>query len=189
VFDTETSGLYVPLKDRYKLPNYKYLNNYNSCRILSISWILAQGKKQLSSSYFLVKPDGFHISEESIKVHGITKEVAMKGYDRSYVFNALYKDLQEADILVAHNLDFDLNTLSSELYRYRQNATLNTLQSKPRFCTMKEGKVLMKSLKFPKLEALYSFLYNEQLENAHNALYDAQYCYSCYLGIQERNKD
>jgi hypothetical protein len=54
---------------------------------------------------------------------------------------------------------------------------------------MKKGKDYMNYHKNPKLEELYKYLYNETLENAHNAQADTYYCYRCFIKMFPEDKN
>lgn len=180
VFDTETTG--IPTKTTYRYPPYTKIEAYNSARIVSISWIIIQRQRVVKQAYFVIKPDKFQIPEDAIKVHGITNEIAEKeGISIKELFDILKDALTNCINLVAHNIDFDYHVLMSELHRYKQKNLIETLSKMHKICTMKKGREVMQCRTYPKLEALYRHLYNEELENAHNAQYDTLYCYKCYI--------
>ena len=117
VFDTETTGLpprktnkFYSIFDREAYPNYEDLEASNYCRMVSISWVIYNLNDQnpIIKRYFIIKPDGFIIPEEAIKIHGITTEYAMmNGVSILDVFNQLDKDLKSINVRVAHNFLFD----------------------------------------------------------------------------------
>ena len=179
-FDTETTGL--PGRKGNRLASFKDLESYNSARIVSISWIVTQQQKVVGQAYYVVKPDGFEIPQEASNIHGISTEEADKtGCSIQVIFDQLKSVLPNCSTLVAHNIDFDINVLRSELHRYKQIEILDLLSKKNLVCTMKKGKEVLKTRAYPKLAALYKALYNEDMENAHNAQYDTIYCYKCYI--------
>jgi DNA polymerase III epsilon subunit-like protein len=179
-FDTETTGL--PIRKGNKIASYKNLEQYDSARIVSISWIITQNQKVVGQAYYVIKPDGFTVPQESTNIHGISHEEAMAtGCSIQTVFDQLKATLPNCSTLVAHNISFDINVLKSELHRYQQTDILDILEPKHLVCTMRKGKEVLKTRVFPKLGALYKGLYNEEIENAHNAQYDTLYCYKCYI--------
>jgi DNA polymerase III epsilon subunit-like protein len=184
VFDTETTGL--PIR-RYRptgLPAYADLDAFNSCRMVSISWIHGTTTNSIPTPvYYIVKPDGFISTKESIAIHGITHEKAMEnGISFDSIMEHLFMDLNSGVTrLVAHNLDFDINVLCNELYRRGMNERVMQIIKLQKYCTMLEGQKVMKVRKWPKLSELYSYLTNgEEISHAHNAMYDTMHCYKCY---------
>lgn len=178
-FDTETTGL----PKNYKAP-YTDLNNWP--RVVQLSWLVADESGILKESDNIIKVD-FPIPEVSSRVHGITNEVSLaKGRDLNTVLNEILNDISESDVLVCHNLSFDLAILQSELLR----AGMNPEISKRLFCTMKSSVEFCKlpgqyGFKWPRLEELYKICFAENLENAHNALVDVKATYRIFQKLQE----
>lgn len=191
IFDVETTGL-PRIGDPMIQPSerYKDMLGFSHARLLSISWIVVHNGTPIEQAYYIVKPTDFVINEQSIRIHGITREIAMhEGVDRNFVFQKLESTLQKCDTLVAHNIKFDVSILSSELFRYGKSELLEAVLSKRRVCTMTKGKGVMASKKNPKLGELYKFLYNEEITNAHDAQYDTLHCYKCYVKMFPREKN
>lgn len=185
IFDTETTGLPVFNQTGfYRFPNYKHLNKYNSARLVSISWILANDKMELiKQSYHVIRPLDFTIdnSSKAVEIHGITSEIAeAQGVPWHTMYDEFIEDLSQCHTIVAHNIQFDVSIMLSEMYRYNKENGIATFIEKSRMCTMKMGKTAMNQTKSPKLSALYEYLYNEPLENAHNASFDTLYCYKSF---------
>jgi DNA polymerase III subunit alpha len=186
IFDVETKGLpKFNTNSKYRFPSFKHLNKYDSARLQSISWIVAneQGEK-IKQEYFIIKPLDFIIDNDShaTKIHGITKEIAEdKGIPWHSMYDKFYEDLSNCKTLVAHNIQFDISIMLSEMYRYNQHYGIDALLDKNRICTMKYGKLATGALKNPKLSELYMHFYNEEIENAHDAMFDTLYCYKCLV--------
>ncbi|PWR73944.1 hypothetical protein DK846_01910 [Methanospirillum lacunae] len=90
----------------------------------------------------MIKPDGFIIPEESAKIHGITTEVAInEGEDLSKVLSDFFSDMEDADLLVGHNLQYDRKIIKRECLRTKINS--NQL-SKPQFNTMVNSTVFFR---------------------------------------------
>lgn len=191
IFDTETTGLPIfNTTGFHRFPSYRHLNKYNTSRIVSISWIVANEKREkLKHAYHIVRPLDFTIdnSSKAVEIHGITAEIANeKGISWHTMYDELIQDLVKCDTIVAHNIQFDVSVLLSEMHRYNKGFGISTLLNKKRICTMKMGKDTMGTTKVPKLSELYEFLYNEPIENAHNASYDTLYCYRCLVKMLEQ---
>ena len=78
-----------------------------------------------SQKDFIIKPNGFVIPETSSNIHGITTERALKeGIDLSIVLDLFDNDLKQADIIVGHNIDFDIKVVRAEMYRLNREDVL-----------------------------------------------------------------
>lgn len=179
VLDLETTGLPKTKGfGRYYEPSD--LAMYETSRIVSIAWmILDSNLEEKEKEYFIVKPNNFNISNQSISIHGITEAYAHEnGIQLKDIVNVLEKTLNSyTDIeIVAHNVNFDTNILLSELFRSGSMDLYDKFMSLKRFCTMKHGKDIMQCSKFPRLGELYFFLLQKELTNAHHALSDVESC-------------
>jgi DNA polymerase III epsilon subunit-like protein len=175
-FDTETTGL--PKKSIY---GYKHLESYESCRLVSIAWIVTRQDKVVSQSYYIIKPEGFGISQESQAIHGISEEKAIEeGVSFDHAMQEFREVLKDMSCLIAHNIQFDSNVLKSEFYRRGMKDMIELMEQTREVCTMKQGQRMMKLFVYPKLGKLYEFLYNEEMKNAHDALYDTYHCFMCF---------
>ena len=184
IFDTETSGLPTSYK-----ASFSDVNAWP--RIVEIAWIMIDSNfKPLSSSQFIVRPDGFEISAGASSVHGITTSKAKAdGKPLRYVLSCLAEDLSDADLLVAHNIDFDFPVVNCEFIRSNVQSSMSR---KLRYCTMKSTVDLCNipgnygRPKWPKLEELYRFLFSRTFSEAHRAMHDVQATTECYLELRRR---
>jgi len=206
VFDTETTGL-----PETKIINPDTLNLWP--HIVQLSYILydASKNKILNVTDAIVKlPKDVTISEESTKIHGITNEMSReKGIDAEILITELFQHLRKTDLIVGHNISFDINILMVELLRFIYSNNSNILQSelliykhylhfisnaKNVCCTMKLAKDLceIKAIskmgneynKFPKLIELHEKLFvNQTPKNLHNSLNDILVTLRCYCQL------
>ena len=188
VYDLETTGLPMfNTKGKYRFFNFRWLNKYDSSRIVSISWILFDNfGKILKQEYHIMRPLDFDIDNTSkaVEIHGITQEIAQeKGVTWHYVYDKFFHDLKKSHSIVAHNLQFDFSVMLSEMHRYGKQEGIDEMFEKRRLCTLQLGRVAMKQTKAPKLSELYKFLHNEELTNAHDALHDTLHCCKCMLAM------
>jgi len=102
-----------------------------------------------------------YITEESIKIHGITNEFALeKGECIEQVLNKLNADLKDVQIIISHNIIFHLRTLQGEFIRY--NIPFNF------------DKIIIDTISFfhkfsyPKLKDLYEKLHNKSPKKKQN---------------------
>ncbi|MFL2592140.1 MAG: DNA polymerase III subunit alpha [Flavobacteriaceae bacterium] len=174
IFDTETTGL----PKRWDAP-ISDLNNWP--RVVQLAWQLHDEDGSLiSNKTHIIKPVDFDIPFESEKVHGISTLLATQmGEKIQIVFNEFLKDLSLAKYIVGHNLKFDINVVSSELYRLDiENQLLNKkvldtcTENTANICKLQGGR--SGKFKFPTLVELYDNLFKNQFENAHNASADVE---------------
>jgi DNA polymerase III epsilon subunit-like protein len=179
ILDTETNGLpkMRGFNNYYPPWIFKY---YDTARLIELAYIIYNKNgdkiKEVSN---LVTPIGFNIRNSEI--HGITEEMAFQGKNIKEVFEEFKNDLKDVEILVAHNISFDINILLSEFYRQNNKELINIFKVKQKYCTMKKGMEFMKFYKYPKLIELYEFIYNEPCIQHHRALSDVVICSQCFF--------
>jgi DNA polymerase III epsilon subunit-like protein len=113
----------------------------------------------------------------------------------SSALNCFNKVLDEADLIVGHNISFDKRVLMVESIRQntRQRFTINGIK-KPEYCTMKNTVELCRIpvtnlragniyYKYPKLNELHVTLFGSQARGTHNALADILICLRCYAKV------
>ncbi|GIW22666.1 MAG: hypothetical protein KatS3mg068_1673 [Candidatus Sericytochromatia bacterium] len=181
-FDTETNGLAkkddAPITDVDNWP-----------RIIQIAWSLNDDKgKEIEHKDILIKPEGFNISEESLKIHGITQEKAEKeGIPLKDALQIFSESVKKADVLVAHNIAFDENVIACEFHRLGME---NPMINKKKVCTMESSidycKIPSKSGKYarPSLNNLYQILFQETFDNQHNASFDVRACTRAFFELK-----
>jgi DNA polymerase III epsilon subunit-like protein len=117
------------------------------------------------------------------------KKAFEEGSSIDYVLHQFLKDTNFADVLVAHNVAFDYGVVRAELLRINIPDFLRDVK---KYCTMTSKQVLdyVKSFRSngsrqcPSLSELYFLLFNEKLDNAHNALTDAEACANCFFELK-----
>src|SRR4051812_31338758 len=104
IFDTETTGIphnkTAPISD---------LDNWP--RVVQLAWQLHdKNGRLLSQQNYLIKPEGFDIPYKAEQIHGIsTKRALAEGHDLHQVLGYLLKDLSGTNVLVGHNIEFDIS--------------------------------------------------------------------------------
>ena len=119
-FDTETTG--VP-RD-YKAPT---TDTNNWPRMVQLGWIMmdSEGNK-LSQKDYIIRPDGYTIPDDAVRIHGITTQRAMEeGRDLTAVVEEFMADFDQATFIVGHNIDFDKKILGAELIRLHRPDVMN----------------------------------------------------------------
>jgi DNA polymerase III epsilon subunit-like protein len=149
VFDTETTGL-----PETKIINPETLKLWP--HIVQFSYIvydLSLNDITESSDTIVKLNENIVISEESSKIHGITNEISnRKGINIDLIINDFFYHLRNVDLLVGHNISFDINILKVELLRliYHSNLPENEIKAykynlhyltnfKNIYCTLQES--------------------------------------------------
>lgn len=188
VFDTETNGLPIgknpSIGDTDKWPY-----------ILQLSYLVYDTEKMTLLHYYdgiINIADTVSIDKESTAIHGITKLACKRfGEDISLVLNKFNLYLQTVDMVIAHNILFDKRMIMVESIRNhkRHYFTASGIR-KPEFCTMKKGVDLCKLsrignygkyyYKYPTLNELHEHIFEQSINNSHNAMVDILACLRCY---------
>jgi DNA polymerase III epsilon subunit-like protein len=185
-FDFETSGL--PKGRRVSKVTPENLNNFDACRAVSLSAARFSSRGRLIKTFdAIIKPVDFTIGEDSTAIHGITHERALK---EGRPFTEVFWDFMDfvgprTKTLVAHNAQFDINVLHSEMLR--NGVPLTQTEDLIFKCTLEMYRErFMGSIK---LTNLYKDIFGKEFDNAHNSLADAVACgmvYPYLLGQGER---
>ena len=190
-FDTETTGL--PLSRRAS-PQQSHL--WPS--VVQLSFILYDVSNQVSvdSQDMIIKlPRDAALPKESIAIHGITRaRLNTKGIPISVALDAFEAAVAKADLVVAHNLEFDLNVLKAELWRARRSLEFQPPIGRARqFCTMVATKKLCnlkakskdgrQYVKYPKLEELHRHMFGVEHGHMHDAMGDVLAGLRCYCQL------
>ena len=199
VFDTETTGL---SKTQIVSPSTIHLWPH----VVQFSYIVfdTESNKIVKIKDSIIKvPDGFTITEENAKIHGITTEISLaKGIDLLPVLEEFFTDFDSVDHIVGHNVSFDINMIKAELQRLIMNSSdkklqeyLTTINTSTKFyCTMQEtielcaielkDKYGRPYKKFPKLVELYQKMFGVTPKNLHNSLNDVIVCLRCFIKLK-----
>lgn len=186
VIDTETSGLPVG-RCRATESN---INLWDTARVLSIAIVeYDDDHVEVGHYYKLIKHDNVQVA--STHVHGIDQDmIDSTGIKFSDVYSHL-SSLVGVDVcLMGHNLEFDLNILKSEMYRYGFDVSI--LDSFKLICTLKMARSIFVGTTSCKLGDLHKMLLGSELDGAHNALNDCRGCarvYTCLLKDPRKYKD
>lgn len=150
-FDTETSGPY-PLGDE----------------IVEVGLIRWEQGRETKSYSQLIRPQK-RLSEEVIKIHGITNEMVQSSPMMGEVIREIASFIGDS-ILVAHHAPFDMGFLVRDLERFRLS-----LPEAPALCSSLLARKLIKGTENHKLQTLVQAL---KIEGgpAHRADSDARSC-------------
>ena len=172
-FDVETTG--VPIG-----------SDFSNVRLVQIAMILCDRETltPIATADSIVRAEGFSIPPIAAKVHGIDTERSLReGQQLQTVLESLWHPfLLRADLIIAHNAQFDIGVLQAELKNAKMSKSLSLLNSLPVICSMKETTSIVQApkgngktgFKYPTLTELFQFACpNEDIGgNAHDARYD-----------------
>jgi DNA polymerase III epsilon subunit-like protein len=190
IIDVETSGLPVG-----RNAHYQDLEKYKNARIVQCSYMICDRDtlEQKEIKEYVIKADGFSIDNHEF--HWVTNETSQEqGPPFIEVAQQDGTDILEATHILAHNADFDINVIKSELYRYGMYDIINEVGTKQVICTMKTTMNMVNvrnkyGVKFPTLTELYAYVFNgEKFDNAHNALYDVIYLHKAVKQLFEQGR-
>ena len=183
--DTETTGL----------PKYSATDPVEKWpRVVQLAWSLYSGEGMCESrNNFIIYPTDFVIPMDSARIHGITTDRAKaEGVSLYKVLPQFNADVEKAETVVAHNLDFDLPIVTTEFLR----CGIETgLAEKEKFCTMKTPQIISlcklpsksgRGYKWPTLNELHLQLFQEEFTDSHNAGADVEACARCYFELRKR---
>jgi len=190
--DTETTGFVDE-----RMP----LNHENQPWLVSLSAELCHdtGRVQQSFSVLVYNP-GVPIPAKATEVHGITTDKAMKyGVKAATALGLLRHLALRADLVVAHNIRFDIMVIEVALVRAKDRMPPWDMSEITRFCTMEASAPIvnlppterMKAAglskpKAPKLEEAYRFFFDEDLADAHTSMADVAACRRIYFELERR---
>ncbi|MEL7161839.1 MAG: 3'-5' exonuclease, partial [Bacteroidota bacterium] len=144
----------------------------------------------------LVRPNGFTIPDTVTSIHGITDQVATRqGISLEKALKELLQQIEQADIIVGHHIDFGIAILLAEARRTGFFDLVATL-THPKFgldagrraaiCTQRLAADYFRflgespSLSDTKLATVYRRLFGEELVGAHDAMVDVVACQRVY---------
>ena len=184
-FDTETTGL----PKNWKAP-VTDLDNWS--RLVQLAYLFYDRNGYLiSGGDYIIKPVGFTIPSDASRIHGISNEKALgEGKALLSVLQEFQALVDESEYLVAHNISFDEKIVGAEFLR---NGMPDSLVSKRKFCTMQGTTNFCKingpyGYKWPKLSELHYKLFQENIEEAHNAAVDIHATAKCFWELKRIGK-
>ncbi|MCW3786332.1 3'-5' exonuclease [Plebeiibacterium sediminum] len=158
--------------------------------ILQIAWTICKksGETVLTHDYY-INPGDIKMSEESMRVHGITLDFLKKnGIKREEVLQQLSDDLEKFNpLVVGHFLKFDIKMIE---VGFNRAGIKQSFLHRPRFCTMfvTRSIFLGANSRLLRLNELYKSLFGAEFKNQHNALYDALAAKDCFFELLKKGQ-
>ena len=189
-FDTETSGL----------PNFKASNSDPSQPwVVQLAAVLTNELNHpLQTMSLMIRSEGLPMSPEAEATHGISVSTAdTYGIMPAEALGMFINLAKKSTRIIAHNISFDMRLLKIMATRICSEAKDDIYymdENIPKVCTMMSTTKLCNlpypsgkaGCKWPKLEELYYFLFQRQLQGAHDALVDVNATRECYFELVRR---
>jgi len=184
VFDTETTGkalsFSAPITD---------FNNWP--RMVQIAWkVFDRNGVETDSQNLIIKPQGFVIPDEVVKIHRISNEKAKsEGIPLDTALRMFGEAVKNSKYLIAHNIAFDENVVGCELLRqgmhnYVPDALhIDTMKLTTDFVAIPATRG-RSGFKYPSQTELHQKLFNTGFEDAHDALADVTALARCFFELQ-----
>jgi DNA polymerase III epsilon subunit-like protein len=159
-------------------------------RLVQLGWVACDaGGRETATREDIVRPDGFGITSGAAAIHGIdTARAAREGHDLRVVLMQFTEAVDAADVLVAHNFEFDQSVLGAE---YARAGVPRPDGERRHVCTMLGSTDYCKfpgrygKYKWPRLDELHHALFGEAFLDAHSALADARACMRCFFKLNQ----
>ena len=184
VFDTETTGI-IP-KDFNSLDECPYMLQLGSITYDTSTHMITKTINEIVKI-----PDHVKIPENVSDINSITHErVNNEGIEVKPLLESFNEQLQNSNMVVAHNIDFDVNIVNYECMRNNIEFEGLKLNKENSYCTMSKGTALCKIqkentkgkyYKWPTLEELHHYLFGKKLKDLHDAYNDLIICLRCYM--------
>lgn len=191
-FDTETTGL-VPKGAKWETDYMQFPH------IVQLAW----WNEYMGVESYIIKPDGWVIPDEVVKIHGITNERANKeGHDLDNLLTYFIRTAEKYDTIIGHNIHFDTSVVKAnalmlinsgmwgraaiEIFNKAldKSKRIDTMGKTIKFCGLKQK--CGKKAKFPSLVELHTKLFGKGFDGAHDAGNDVMATKRCYDELVKR---
>lgn len=170
-FDTETTGL--PRRGDYAL------DDPTQPHIVSIAAILEQNRQELASINLIARHKGWTSHPGALEVHKIDDTYANQvGIDEMALVYAFMQLREAADLIVAHNVNFDKYIIDIACMRYGIDNPFGS----DWYCTMSEAKNRGHK---GKLSTAYEEVLGRPMLEQHTAMGDTIACKELYYVFEE----
>ena len=156
-----------------------------------------EGKKVRAQVNLLLDHKDITIPAESSNVHGLfVSTVEDFGISPISAISTFHNLVEKADVIVAHNMAFDLKIIQIAYARLGKITTFTEkIQTKPIFCTMEATTEICKipsprgnGYKWPKLDEAYRTLVDPNgFDGAHDAMNDVNACRKVFYALKNEN--
>lgn len=162
VVDIETTGL------------------FGECEIIEVSALKFRGEVLVDSFSTLIKPEQT-ISPFITQLTGITNEMVEFAPDIKDAMKDFYEFVGK-DIIIGHNVNFDVNFLYDNLWRHNGLVLDNSFVD-----TLRLSRKALPNLPNHKQSTVAAY-YGINIDGAHRAKKDCEICNACYLNLKKELK-
>jgi len=181
ILDTEATGFF----------SKKPFNDPGQSAIIQLAFQLYEydinSKKNKLRSAFnsLIKPEFFsYIPEESYNVHKISFQNCLDyGIPLKLATESFIRNLNKTDVLAGHGIAYDTRAMYITFQACGvKEEFLEKLKNVKKFDTQQKARKIVNikdknnRIKIPSLNECVSYLFGHNIENAHDALVDVDYC-------------
>lgn len=146
------------------------------CEIIEVSALKVRGEKAVDRFSTLIKPSR-PISRFITRLTGITNGMVENAYDTEEIMQKFYGFIGK-DILIGHNVHFDVNFLYDNLLSHN-----GLILDNPFVDTLRLARRALPTLPNHKQAAVAEY-YRIPTDGAHRALRDCEICNACYLNLK-----
>jgi DNA polymerase-3 subunit epsilon len=179
-FDTETTGLC-----QWNLSS----TEPTQPDIIQLAAVLATEEEDLASINTLICPPWpWEMSAETEAIHGFGRDlIEAEGRLTPDVMADFLSLVEQADLLVCHNTQFDAKLVRTAFHRCGMDVEI--FATKDYYCTMKRSTRFCnipgpRGPKWPKLVELHHHLFNEGFDGAHSAIADVRATARCFWELR-----
>lgn len=179
IYDTETTGL--PLyKEPSEDPSQPHIVQ------VGVRLVCLETRKLVASINLIVQPDGWLIPQDTIEIHGITQDHALRvGVPEDLAVDAVYAMAAKADVRIGFNESYDARIMRIGLKRQGDEAAAEAFKAQPTFCVMRACQKVLGGRQ-PNLAEAHRQLCGHPVEDAHTAMGDAISTENIYWALVER---
>jgi len=182
-WDTETTGLPTRNFQRGEKATSENVYKFDKCRLLTLAFVkYTSCGKEIGSYHGISYPDTFEVA--ATHVHGITQEYAREhGHPFGYLYASLKEATRDIKLLVAHNSCFDENVFFSECYR--RGFETEPFDDVTFVDTLDMARTTFPTLYNHKLITVYTHIFGQGFDGAHDALNDSRACGVVYQRLRD----
>lgn len=183
IFDTETTGM-VEFRKPPEDASQPDLIQLGLLLVDTTDW-----KLRARSAFLVTLADGVRIDPAAKAAHGISEEdCARYGVSPVVACSLFNQACLQADVVVAHNLAFDVSIMKTALHRLGNKP--NRLEGRQLVCTKEASTDVLKlpgkyGYKWPTLAEAYRHYTGLELDGAHDAMVDTEACLVVFRALVE----
>ena len=173
----------------------------DQARVCQLALVLTDASGAIKSQFSaLIKPNGWEIGASAFDTHGISTEDCDKyGLPFNVVMHNYYWFMYQADLVIAHNINFEKRMFEIEEAFHNEitGENLPNVQSKKQwYCTQEKSKNVCRipptdkmrrakrnGFKTPNLQEALFKLTGKRMVNAHDAMEDTLACKDVFFAL------